>query len=202
MLKCVLGIVLFGVAFFAQVPYKIIKEKESKRGGLSGGSVTHLTIKVELENRASKQDLKKLANKLAGHRRSQYFRIWMFYYLKDQPKNVWATTHFEPDLKVNILGTSDDQEKKLSRAADGLTDVVGRWRDAELNGVVVIYKKDKRLFMKLKFSDGSEMDKPLQKDGDKYWYKNDHNESYRMEGKNLRLYVNDKKTEVVHVRID
>lgn len=134
--------------------YKIISEKENVNPKFG---INKCNIEVELKEKITAEELTAIANKIRETRMS-YDKLWIFYNLPGMTSGsgAWATTHFTPDLKVEILGTTAATDKKLSSLkTDG--EVIGKWQDARpyANCILVIYKKNKKIFMKQTFSDGS-----------------------------------------------
>ena len=130
--------------------YKIISEKKNVR-------LNKCNIEVELKEKISEEELTALANKIRETRKS-YDKLWIFYNLSGMTSGLgaWATTHFTPDLKVEILGMTASTDKKLSSIkVDG--EIIGKWKDSRpyANCLLVIYKKSMKIFMKEIFSDGS-----------------------------------------------
>ena len=104
-------ILLFSIVGF-QVPHKVTKHEVQKRGYLKVKQIYHLNIDTELERRATETELKELAHALTKGE-DGYYRIWIFHYLKGQPKEPWAFTHFSPNLEISILGTTENEEETL-----------------------------------------------------------------------------------------
>ena len=116
------------------------------------------TVEVELPERVSKQQLEVIANEIKNADKNKYERTFIMYRIKDE-KSVaaWATTHFDPDLKVHFIGLDADQYKallKMDRTVDG--EKIGEWyATGGTERVVVIYKKDGQYFETNYFIDDS-----------------------------------------------
>ena len=70
----------------------------------------------------------------------------------------WATTHFNPELEVNILGLTPKQDESLAtKSEDPSREVIGSWLDQSpmVGGKISIYRKDDKLYMERTFKDGS-----------------------------------------------
>ncbi len=65
------------------------------------------SIDVRLIKKISKNKLLKLGKKLHAGLQKKYDRVFICYYLPDMKvgEGAWATTHFDPDIEVNILPT-------------------------------------------------------------------------------------------------
>jgi hypothetical protein len=71
---------------------------------------------------------------------------------------AWATTHFNPDLKVEILGLSLEQEKSLTTRANVRSrEVIGTWLDERpfLGSRITLFRENGVLFMESTYPDGS-----------------------------------------------
>lgn len=178
--------------------YKIVSEKENVNPKLG---INKCNIEIELKHKISKEELTALANKLREIRKS-YDNLWIFYNLpgKQAGSAAWATTHFTPNLKVEILGASDQEEKVMNEASvDGT--IIGKWQDTRplAECTMIIYKKGNKIFMKSTYGDGSSSDDEFIKKNYKgkirYEQKvNKHSEYFLIEGNgNLGMYGNDGK---------
>ncbi len=137
--------------------FKIISEKDhvDPRFGYN-----KCNIHIELKTKLSKEELKTIANKIRKTRKT-YDKLWIGYYLESMKDRsiAWATTNFTPNLEVEILGATDFEEKKMnSLITDG--NVIGKWQDvrpmAECG--MILFEKDKKIYMKRAFGDGSSGD--------------------------------------------
>lgn len=72
-------------------------------------------LEVRLDRRIPREQLVTLANSLKGSDKSHYDRTFILYYLPYQRvgSGAWASSHFTPELKVEILGASINEVKKL-----------------------------------------------------------------------------------------
>ena len=108
----------------------------------------------------SKDMLEELGRELHGQARG-FERTFIGYYLPDMEvgAGAWATTHFDPNLEINIFGLSVEKEEKLrSIQTPQDWDVVGRWLDPTnlyFGYRITIFRKDNSIFMDKTFSDGS-----------------------------------------------
>ena len=109
---------------FQGVSYTIIEK-------LSMGRIK-LSIDIRLEQKVSKEFLQKLALKLRQEEPIKYDRMFVTYYLPGMTlgSGAWATSHFNPNLKVEILGTTIEEEKALmSKPKDLSAEIIGEWID-------------------------------------------------------------------------
>ncbi|MCX7422598.1 MAG: hypothetical protein NT013_24065 [Planctomycetia bacterium] len=72
---------------------------------------------------------------------------------------AWATTHFDPDLKIRILGTTKEEHERLTKeaATPAGGNVIGRWTDNEsaFPGVITFLKEGGKVFMTKTYQDGN-----------------------------------------------
>lgn len=73
------------------------------------------TVEIRLDRRISHQQLEALAHKIKALDSISYNRLFILYYLPHQKlgAGAWATTHFTPELEVEISGATVDDVKKL-----------------------------------------------------------------------------------------
>lgn len=95
------------------------------------------------------------------HDGSTFERMFVGYFLPGMKLNAgaWATTHFSPDLDVQVLGMSAEQVAALSRPFQPKEGkIVGRWLEQgpELSRRLTIYLESNKAFMHEHFRDGSE----------------------------------------------
>lgn len=121
-------------------------------------------VEVRLNERASRKKLKKLAYfiKLGGER--EYERTFISYYLPDMKvgRGAWATSHFDPDLKVKILGATYEEKESISESSKQKSieknkDIIGKWfyDIPYASHSITLYRKDNKIYMYRNFKDGS-----------------------------------------------
>lgn len=118
------------------------------------------TLEIRLNKRVSEETLRALALKLKSGDSRSYERTFIGYYLPDMKvgSGAWATTHFDPELEVRILGLTKEQEKTLTKQpTDPSREVLGRWLDERpfVGNMITIFRQAGNLFMENAFADGS-----------------------------------------------
>ena len=119
------------------------------------------SLTVRLDEPISEQRLRALAHEFKASSKRSYQRTFIAYYLPgmDLDSGAWATTNFNPNLKITIHGLSIEKEKKLKSIKNPQDwDVVGRWLDPGnlyFQHRITIFRKDNSVFMDQTFSDGS-----------------------------------------------
>lgn len=119
------------------------------------------SLDVRLNRRVSEGVLRSIAMELKSSDPATYERTFIVYLLPDMKvgAGAWATTHFNPNLEVRILGLTVEQEQRLrteTRPASRV--VVGSWLDESAAGTankVTIFREGGKLFMERKYPDGS-----------------------------------------------
>lgn len=121
------------------------------------------TVQVRLDKKVSAETIKIIAQSIKKTEHSKFKRTFIIYYLPDMKvgSGGWATSHFEPDLKVSILGLSAKEENAMTQAAETASagrDVVGVWldEDAYAGVTITVYRENKKLYVESKYKDGSE----------------------------------------------
>ena len=117
------------------------------------------SLDIRLNKKVSERTLRALGFKLKSQDSRNYERTFISYYLPEMKvgSGAWATTHFNPDLKVRIFGLTAEQEEALKRQPDDPSRrVVGSWIDDSIIGNrTTIFRQDGKLFMESTFADGS-----------------------------------------------
>ena len=129
--------------------YKVIEKEEL-------GTIK-LMLTVRLSKKISEEQLRQLALDLRAKEPKQYDRVFITYYQPGMEvgAGAWATTHFNPNLVVSILGMTAEQEAKILQAKPKASaQVVGTWYNQQL-GKVTIMKKDSEHVIETLYYDGS-----------------------------------------------
>ena len=105
------------------------------------------TVKVELSSRTDEHFLEEIAEEIKKLSKKKVERTFIGYWIAGENKTegYWATTHYNPDLDVKIMGLSGTDYNKLVNAkteVDG--EIVGKWmiNRGALEYKTVAYKKD------------------------------------------------------------
>jgi hypothetical protein len=96
-----------------------------------------LSFDIRLKNKVSEEQLKQFALTLKGREHKPYERIFIFWYLQGMEigAGAWATTHFNPNLEVRILGVTIEEEKGLTVSDENRKGfVLGKWFDDSIGG--------------------------------------------------------------------
>ncbi len=130
-----------------------------------------LAIDVRLPGKISEQEIAAIASHLKSREASSFDRIFILYYLPDMTvgAGAWASSHFDPDLEIRVLGLSAEEESKASAVADDVPDKVGVWLDDRpyVGATNVMYEADGTIRLKTTYKDGSGSDIALVESADK-----------------------------------
>ena len=181
--------------------YKVIKDESNER--LEKNQLT-----IEINKKLNLQQLATLAEQIYDSKPRQR-RFYIFYLVPGMRigAGAWAISHFDPELKIEILGSTMDQDSErdsLVIATGG--ELVGKWHEEQYTAAnYVIFKKNGRVFLKTVFGKGSINDDELiskkVRNGIRYDYKeNPHGEYfvvnqdgqlefYNREGKNFTTAI-------------
>ncbi len=124
------------------------------------------SVDVRLNKKVSERILRAIARKLKSQDSRDYDRTFIAYYLPGMAvgAGAWATTHFNPDLEVRILGlTAEEEEKLLAEPAPANREIIGRWLDERpfIGSRITIFHEDGKLFIEHMFKDGSSLKNEL-----------------------------------------
>jgi len=162
--------------------YEILSEEDNVKPEFG---FNKCNINIELKEKIGIKELTKIANEIRETRTS-YDNLWIFYYLPGMKvdSGAWATSHFTPNLKVEIIGSTLEEEIKLkseSKNVDGK--IIGDYFEKQyVNASFTVYEKDNKTFVKITFKDGSssidEMKKRKVANGVRLDQKSDGNGEY------------------------
>ena len=130
------------------------------------------SLDIRLNRRVSENVLRSIALKLKKKDKKQYKRTFICYYLPGMTvgAGAWATTHFNPNLQVQILGLSSKLESEIKKSTQDYSGKsLGRWIDHGIaGGVITIYRQEDELFLEQIFNDKSKLREELIKRASKY----------------------------------
>lgn len=139
---------------------------------------------IRLSKRISEKEIELIAQDIKKENPG-FDRYFILYYLPDMKigTGAWATSHYNPNLSVEILGISDEEEEKMANAALPSGELIGKWFDNRpyVENTMVIYKQDGVYKLRQTYKDGSFGDKDLTKKGNKFIYENDFGEYIKIE---------------------
>jgi hypothetical protein len=119
------------------------------------------TLKVRLSRTATEAELSQLAVRLKTEQQGAAPKFSVWFFLPDTQLGshdpAWATANFEPDLRIDIHGLTQDQLAQATASAEKVPKPLGRWiwNYAAGSGPVVIAKVGGRLVLTQQYKDGS-----------------------------------------------
>ncbi len=126
------------------------------------------SLDIRLNKKVSEDVLTNIAHELRNRDPRTFERTFIVYYLPGMEVGTggWATGHFNPDLKVAILGTTQEQEQALTSEPERQSparDVVGQWLDDRpfMASRLTIYRSGGQLYLERRYPDGSSSDHRL-----------------------------------------
>jgi len=136
-------------------------------------------LTVEINKKITVEQIATLADKFFSSKSKQR-RFYIFYLLPGMKvgSGAWATSHFDPELEIKIIGSTSQQDDNSDKVADAVIDgeVIGKWHEEKYTSSnYVIYKKDNKIFIKTIFKNGQVSDEELKEkkvgNGTRYDYK-------------------------------
>lgn len=118
------------------------------------------SLDIRINKKVSKEVLESIAYDLRDSDKQSYEKTFILYYLPDMKVDAgaWASTHFTPELKVNVFGLTSEEEKALvESSADSSWDIIGEWMDDRpfANRKITIYVENDQIYMKTVYKDAS-----------------------------------------------
>lgn len=129
--------------------YKVVKDTVKER--------IKRTVEVELLSRADEQQLRALAQQIYNLKEANGERTFIGYRIEGEDKGqaFWATTNYDPDLKVTIFGLSEADYEKIKKAPLPQGEIVGSWMVNLTDDYrITVYRKNDKTYMENLFSDG------------------------------------------------
>lgn len=136
-------------------------------------------LTVEINKKITVEQIATLADKFFSSKSKQR-RFYIFYLLPGMKagSGAWATSHFDPELEIEIIGSTSQQDDNSDKLADAVIDgdVIGKWHEEQYTSSnYVIYKKDNKIFIKTIYKSGQVSDEELKEkkvgNGTRYDYK-------------------------------
>ncbi|MBS1622501.1 MAG: hypothetical protein JST83_00605 [Bacteroidetes bacterium] len=121
-------------------------------------------LDIEINKKLTVEQIATLADKIYDSKPTQR-RFYIFYFLEKYKKgaHAWAISHFDPTLKIEILGSSLQEDSISGKiVANFKGDVLGKWYEKNYrSSTYILYRVNSKKFMKTVFKDGEEMDEEL-----------------------------------------
>ena len=119
------------------------------------------SVSVILEEKVDRETLIKIAKNIKTNSTQHYERTFIMYHIKGMNIDdiAWATSHFNPELKIVINGTTIEEDLSIKPDIDipKKSKLIGKWIDNRPynEGPIVIYKNKRTYFIEKIYRDGS-----------------------------------------------
>ena len=142
----------------ADFTYKIIEDNSDE-------AVEKNQLTIEINRKISVEQIATLADKLF-HSKPKQRRFYIFIMLPGMKVDVsyWAVSHFDPELEIDIIGSSTQQDlttnKLVNEKIDG--EIIGKWHEEQYtSSSYIFFKKNNKVFIKTIYKNGQIGDKEL-----------------------------------------
>lgn len=130
------------------------------------------TVDVRLEQKISEDELRLVAEEIKGMDSKKYERVFITYYLPHQTpgSGAWATTHYDPNIDVRVLGFGVDGVPAPEQSDAPKADRIGRWEYSDAIGqVFTVSRVGTGFTMTIEFQDGGKIVEPVtaQREGER-----------------------------------
>jgi len=141
------------------------------------------TIYIQIPKQLTEVQLKEIATKMRNENK-EYEKLFIFYLLPDMTigSEAWATTHYNTELEINIIGATKKEEGAMKTSTSPEGEIIGKWYDktSYMEHSVIIFKVNEQFKIKETYKDGSIIEKDLEysktNGRSKFTYKNDFGE--------------------------
>lgn len=174
-LPVIIGIVLFSIwgcsstiekpKISSDIEYKITNSVIDK-------GLNRYLISVELNKVISENSIKEISQYLKNTN-TEVSDLIIKYSLKNVQNVLWARVDYLPNYKLDLIGASEEQNKILDKANINdieNAEIIGRWKDLSslMTRAFILYKKDKKYFMRWYYKDKTFDDISLKMQDNKY----------------------------------
>lgn len=131
----------------------------------SNATLEKNSLTVEINQKLTEGQIATLAEELYNSKEEQR-RFYIFYQLSDlqNSNTTWATSHFDPELDIEIIGSSSKEDENMSKISTEKVDgtIIGKWKeDKIISAIYTIYKKESKIFIQTIYKNGQIADEEL-----------------------------------------
>lgn len=115
-------------------------------------------LAIEINQKLTEGQIATLAEKLFNSKKKQR-RFYIAYLLEGMKygSGAWATSHYDPELDIQILGSSLIEDENMAKISmeqiDG--EVIGKWKEDLYNSYIyIIFKKENKYYLKTIYKNG------------------------------------------------
>lgn len=116
------------------------------------------SVEVLLPSRIDEEALRSIADEIIGLSTVDVQRTFIGYRTEDSSESTtyWATTHYNPELNVKIVGASQSAYEKIKNAEQPDDEKLGSWMSSRgFDSKLIAYKKNGEVYIKSVYKDGS-----------------------------------------------
>lgn len=118
------------------------------------------SLDVRLSQKVGEDGLKELAQRFREQASGSYERTFIVYYLPGMEVDAggWATSHFDPDLDVQILGVSEEASSQIENIRDQYgQNLIGIWENNQPGSAATfaLFRTESGFALEEIFPDGS-----------------------------------------------
>lgn len=115
------------------------------------------TVEVELSSRMDEDSLRALAEEIYALSDVKVERTFIIYRIAGEGDGSgWATTHYNPDLEVRIIGASASDYEKIKKTDVSEGEVLGSWMvNRGMDSKVTVYKENGKFYMREVYNIGA-----------------------------------------------
>lgn len=122
------------------------------------------TVDVRLHEKVSESTLESIANEIHARSRKKYDRTFILYYLPGQAADAgaWASSHFNPTMKVFIMGMPVDADALVKDAIKENELELGQWEYYAPPGFIgILLRTTSGIIFRKILSDGRSVDEKV-----------------------------------------
>lgn len=119
-------------------------------------------VEIDLQHRISEVEIKTISEQVKANQDKEYERTFLLFFIPDMKESAWATVSYDPDYKLNIIGSTASEHEGLNNRDIIVTgEKIGEWNANWGFEYKVLYEeKDGKILSRHIFSEGES--KPLE----------------------------------------
>lgn len=120
-------------------------------------------VEVEIHRRINENQLKNIANKIKAEDENHYERTFILFFIPEITNSAWATASFDPDLVINMVGSTKEEHDILaSKNVSNTGELIGKWNaNWGYEYQIIIEEKDGKIFERNIYANGEQPAKEL-----------------------------------------
>lgn len=112
---------------------------------------------IRIDNNYSKDQIKIIAEEIYSSLTKKYNKVFIMYLTPEMNDNqgAYATSHYDPNLVINVLGLDNKQIKKIVQNQVNTKNIIGQWEINIMQCIYSLRKENHKFFLEEKYTDGS-----------------------------------------------